>query len=437
MMRRATKLLARRPRRGMVLVQVAIALILLMTVLAVTVDLGFVLVDRRQAQATADAVALAAAADLYNNWYNDSPSGTDSLGTASSSALGVASANGFTNDGTTSKVTVNISPANYSGGPNAGKALPAGYTEVAVTYYQKRGFSSILGSGSIPVSARAVGRGVPAGSPASILLLSPTAPGALTITGNALSPGIRLNGAIDVNSNAANSMALTGNIALTTGGYNLVAAAPGYTKAGNITMTGTVLNNQTAASDPLSYLAAPNPSSLTTQSSSQDQIIGNKTVTLQPGVYIGGISMTGNITATLAPGIYYLEGGGFSTTGNITINGAGVMIYNAPSSASDSISFTGNTILNLSPMTTGSYAGLTIFQSRTSTVPVSIVGNQGSNLTGTIYAADAPVSITGNTNTQIGSQFIASTVNITGNTSFTIGGSGSPVANAREVGLVE
>ncbi len=437
MMRRLTKPLAGKPRRGMVLVQVAVALILVMTVLAVTVDLGFLLVERRHAQATADATALAAAADLYANWYKDSPSGTDSLGTASKSAFGVASANGYTNDGTTSKVVVNISPANYSGGPNAGKPLPAGYAEATVTWYQKRGFSSILGSGTIPVSARAVARGTPVGSSASILLLSPTAGGALTVTGNATSPGIKLNGAIDVDSNASNSMALTGNITISATDYNLVAAAPGYTKTGNITMTGTVLNNQASVSDPLSSLPAPNPSSLTTQSSSTLSIVGNQTVTLQPGVYVGGISMIGNITATLEPGIYYLQGGGFSTTGNINITGTGVMIYNAPTSASNTISFTGNTTLNLSPMTTGTYSGLTIFQSRTSTAPVSIVGNQGSNLTGTIYAADAAISLTGNTNTEIGSQFIASTLDITGNTSFTIGASGDHTAIVREVGLVE
>lgn len=434
MMRRSTKPLARRPRRGMVLVQLALALSLLMTVLAVTVDLGFLLVERRHAQATADAAALAAASDLYENWYHDSPSGTDSLGTANSSALGVASANGYTNDGTTNKVTVRISPADYLGGPNAGKALPAGYAEVTVTWYQKRGFSRVLGTGTLPVSARAVARGAAQNSPAAMLLLSPTADPALSITGNA---GITVNGAIDVNSTASNSMAITGNITLAAAGYNLAAGSPGYSKTGNITMTGTVLNNQAPTSNPLSYLPTPTTSGLTTQSTSTKELVGNGTVTLQPGVYIGGISITGNYAVTLNPGTYYLEGGGLSATGNVTLTGSGVMIYNAPSTSTDSISLTGNTVVNLSPMTTGPYAGLTIFQNPTSTVPVSIVGNSGSNITGTIYAADAPVSITGNTNTQVGSQYISSTLDITGNSSFKVGASGAPVAQARDFGLVE
>jgi len=143
-------------RRGMVTAQVVLSLSVLMAMLAVVADGGLLLVERRHAQATADAAALAAASDLYENWSKDNPNGTDSLGTANSSAMYVASANLYTNDGTTSTVTVNISPAKYSGGPNKGTTLPPGYVEATVTWYQQRFFSGIFGSGAIPVSARAV-----------------------------------------------------------------------------------------------------------------------------------------------------------------------------------------------------------------------------------------------------------------------------------------
>ena len=163
------------PPRGMVTAQVALSLSALMAMLAVVADGGLLLVERRHAQATADAAALAAASDLYVNWSNDNPSGTDSLGTANSSALGVASDN-YTNDGTTVywTVTVNISPAKYSGGPNAGTTLPPGYVEATVTWYQQRFFSGIFGSGAIPVSARAVARSVylvPGSSPSHVGLV--------------------------------------------------------------------------------------------------------------------------------------------------------------------------------------------------------------------------------------------------------------------------
>ena len=158
-------------RRGMVAAQVVLCLSVLMAMLAVVADGGLLLAERRHAQATADAAALAAASDLYENWSIDNPSGTDSLGTANSSALGVASANGYTNDGTTSTVTVNISPRKYSGGPNAGTTLPAGYAEATVTWYQQRFFGEIFGSGAIPVSARAVARGVQVPAPPDFRLV--------------------------------------------------------------------------------------------------------------------------------------------------------------------------------------------------------------------------------------------------------------------------
>jgi hypothetical protein len=167
------------------------------------------------------------------------------------------------------------------------------------------------------------------------------------------------------------------------------------------------------------------------------QLTGNGTVTLQPGVYVGGISITGNYAVTLSPGIYYMEGGGFSATGNVSVTGSGVMIYNAPNSSSDTINLTGNTVLNLSPMTSGTYAGITIFQARASTAAVSLTGNSGSKITGTIYAAGAAVDLTGNTNTQIGSQYITSSLDITGNSSFSVGAAGAPVAQVRNFGLVE
>lgn len=138
----------------MVAAQVVLCLSVLMAMLAVVADGGLLLAERRHAQATADATALAAASDLYVNWNTNH--GTDPSGTALASALGVASANGYTNDGTTSKVTVNISPAKYSGGPNAGTTLPPGYAEATVTWYQQSFFSGR----ATPVSARAVARGV-------------------------------------------------------------------------------------------------------------------------------------------------------------------------------------------------------------------------------------------------------------------------------------
>src|SRR5262249_21761606 len=138
-------------RRGTVVVVVALCLTGLLGVLAIAFDGGILQAERRHAQATADAAAMAAASVLYQKYpqYN----GVDSDGSAKNAALDIASANGHPNDGTNSIVRVTLPPAS---GPYQGLA---GYAEVLVTFNQPRSFSTIFGSGTIPVRARAVARG--------------------------------------------------------------------------------------------------------------------------------------------------------------------------------------------------------------------------------------------------------------------------------------
>ena len=141
---------AENTRRGMVTAQVALSMGILMGMLALLVDGGLVLVERRHAQATADAAALAAASDIY----------TGSASTASASAKSVASDNGYIS--TNSTVTVNIPPqsGNFTTA-KIGATTSARYVEVIVTLqHTHRGFAAaIFGSGTIPVSARAVAQG--------------------------------------------------------------------------------------------------------------------------------------------------------------------------------------------------------------------------------------------------------------------------------------
>src|SRR5262245_61439063 len=96
----------RQPRRGKIVALVAFGLMALLGVVAISFDGGGMMSEKRHAQAVADAAALAAAADLYTYYWTNS--GADPGGTAKASALQVASDNGYTNDGTTSIVTVNI-----------------------------------------------------------------------------------------------------------------------------------------------------------------------------------------------------------------------------------------------------------------------------------------------------------------------------------------
>ena len=146
----------KRGRRGAVAVFVAVCLSLLLAILALALDGGMLLSERRHAQAVADAAARAAAADLYLG---------KPVSTAQQSALRTAAANGYTDDGTTSIITPNATDANNK--PVHGIWIPpisgdyvgsSSYVEVVVQWNQQRTFSSIFGSGSIPIRARAVAK---------------------------------------------------------------------------------------------------------------------------------------------------------------------------------------------------------------------------------------------------------------------------------------
>src|SRR5262249_40963954 len=190
--------------------QVAVSLTALMGMLALLVDGGLLFAERRHGQATADSAAIAAASDLYLGNNNS---------TAQASALSVASSNGYTNDGSakTNTVTVNIPPQ------SGNFANKAGYAEVIVTWNQKRGFSGIFGSGTIPVSARTVapGRSVSGGSSMpGVLVLGPTGT-TLAVKGNGTVDVADPNGytgkggSIYVNSTSSNAIVTTGNAIVT------------------------------------------------------------------------------------------------------------------------------------------------------------------------------------------------------------------------------
>jgi hypothetical protein len=216
------------------------------------------------------------------------------------------------------------------------------------------------------------------------------------------------------------------------------------------TFTGTVVTGTPPTPDPLRYLpvpAVPPDGKMTTKSLGQ----GNKQYTLTPGRYTNlpqlnqGDQMIFQQASAGNGGIYYLDGGGFKSTGaNISMDpstSGGIMIYNNPSSnaTSEAVQITGNSLgnVNLSALTSGPYAGMLMWQNRSSTVPMSISGNGAFDLTGTFYVANASLGIQGNGNATIGSQYISRTLSLGGNGNITINYSDNGTARIREVMLVE
>ena len=386
-------------RRGTVAPLVAVSLVAMVGVVAIAVDGGLLLDNHRHVWAAADASALAAADDLFRNYATNH--GLDPSGTAKASALSTAAANGYNNDGVTSVVTVNIPP---SSGSFAGKA---GYAEVIVKFNQKRNFSSIFGSGDLPVTSRAVASGKP--GDIGILILNRHLQGALEIRGNV---NLQQNGQLYSNSdntvaNDAASQGATGSVyvgpgvTLTAGGINVFNSLQSDGTV-NYTNGGGVNTFTVPVTDPLVNIKEPTTAGLTNHGS-----VTVSSGTLQPGIY-NNITVTGG-NVTMAPGLYYINNGGSFNMQGGTLSGDGVMIVN--NTQNDKVFGWSNPAqgtINLTPptgssggtwptgTTSSTYQGISMWVPRSWNQEVHFQSDHNATISGTWYAHGAEYDIRAN-----------------------------------------
>ena len=388
-----------RRRRGSALALLAVSLVLIIGVMAVTIDGGLLMAERRHAQSVADATAYAASGSLYQNYAADK--GLDRTGAVKKKALAIAAGNGYANDGTTSTVTVNIPPLS---GPFTGTS---GYAEVLVSYSQPKLFSALWGAGTMSVTARTTARGIAIAPDIGLLLLDPSMSASLDARGNG---AVNIpNGSVVVNSSDSAAVRFRGNGTVTaletdiTGGIS-------DSKGG---LQGPLKTGVVTTPDPFASLPVPDPTSMPVQTATG--------TILNPGRYVGGINLSNSAAVTLNPGVYYLDGGGLSFNGSGSVTGTGVVFYNAPKTASDTVNLSPSGALTLTPPTTGTYRGIEIFQDRNSTVGMSMAGNGSMLVNGTIYAAKAEIDLAGNAAIDsYGSQIIVNNVRLVGNGTITI-----------------
>ena len=228
-------------------------------------------------------------------------------------------------------------------------SLAAGPHTIKATYSGDGNFVTSYGtSGTVTVGQ-------------SIIVLDPSAGGALSISGNA---SINLPGGVYVDSSSSTALSASTNAAIKA---TVIDVHGGVSKSGNASFSPVPTTGAAVAADPYASLASPSTSELTNYGS--ESISGNSSVTIKPGIY-SGISVSGNATLTMSAGTYIIEGGGFSVSGNASVSGTGVTIFNAGSKypttggTYGAISLSGNGSYNLTPPTSGTYAGIVIFQSR-------------------------------------------------------------------------
>jgi hypothetical protein len=323
-------------------------------------------------------------------------------------------------------VTVNIPPLS---GDHVGQA---GYVEVIILQFQQRGFSAIWGSDRLTVKARAVARGTWYPFNMGILVLDPTSSGSLNSNGGSF---VTTNAKVIVDSNSPSGATGVGGGVLTAPEFDL-SGTPGWSTSGGGSFVGTILSGQVPTPDPLAYLPQPDPSTMTVQATHQVKLENQGSLSLQPGVYQGGINVTGG-NLTLAPGLYYMDGGGFGFSGSGALSAPGVMIVNAPSKNSDTISITGTGAVNVSPMTSGIYQGISLWQSRLSTNTLTVSGGGSGAITGTFYAQHGIMKVSGSGGNSVGSQYISWNVVLAGNGNFTITWNPNSVAPVKFLQIVE
>jgi hypothetical protein len=214
--------------------------------------------------------------------------------------------------------------------------------------------------------------------------------GAISLQGGA---DVTFTGGVTANSTCSqNPMAidLGNNTTLTAdGGIDVVG---GYNGAG--TTSPAPNTGAQAFDDPLKDLpqwplpTACDPNHINTRNTSG-------TYTLTPGVYCGGISFSGTGTTTLAPGDYVIAGGELELSGSHLVTGPGVTFHitQHPTTGQWGSVDIGPSSVSLVAPTTGTYAGILIFQNRSDTNELVIRGTFTTGLDGMIYAATANLDI--------------------------------------------
>ena len=110
--------------------------------------------------------------------------------------------------------------------------------------------------------------------------------------------------------------------------------------------------------DPLASRTQPAVASCTYT----DQVISGGTVTLYPGVFCGGLYVTNSAVVTMTPGIYVISNGAFLVNNGASIQGTGVGVFLTGTNAV--FDFDSDTTIDLTAPTTGTMAGVLIWESR-------------------------------------------------------------------------
>jgi hypothetical protein len=362
---------------------------------------GLWYLTQQNLQAAADSAAISAA----TSYALDSKDPT-------SQANAVTASYGYVDATNGASVSVNLPPKSGS------HLATPGAVEVIVNQSQARLFSALWNSKTLVISARAVAAGN--GGSGCVLALDPTASGALSAQGSA-NIDLKNCSLYDDSSDAAG---------LSAGGSSAVSALSagvvgGVSGRANFTTTQGLVTGHSVVQDPYATTNFPSFSGC-----DHTHFNAKSVVTIDPGVYCGGMTVRAGAIVTLNPGIYYFDGGSLTMNGGATLNGSGVTLVFTSSTGAGfgGAQINGGATVNLTAPTSGATAGIVLFGDRNMPVGTSfnLTGGGSQVLEGAIYLPEAAVTYAGGASTSTNcTQLIGDTIAFTGNASLTIDCRGS------------
>lgn len=267
-----------------------------------------------------------------------------------------------------------------------------------------------------------------------MLALNGAASGAVSTQGSAQ---VVLQGcSLYDNSSSGSALSVGGASTLSTAFVGVVGGVSG---SSGVTSTNGTRTGVPPATDPYAGVSPPPFSGC-----DQNNFNASSTVTINPGVYCGGISLNAGANLTLNPGVYYLDRGSLSVVGGSTISGAGVTLVFTSSTggAWASAKVASNANVDLIAPTAGPTAGIVIFGDRHMPAGTSFKFNGGATQSfgGAIYAPQGAIDFIGGSSTGAGcTQLIGDTVSFAGNSNLQVncGASGTKAIGPVTATLVE
>lgn len=379
-------------------------MVVLLSFLGLALDGGQLYYRQRKLQAVADAAALAGAIEVSNC---GSVRNCSVMQKAAQSALienGLTGSTLLTQCATSSStgltLIVNNAPCAMGSTTRDPMYGNTDYVEAVISTYQPTSFVKLLGINSVKVAARAeAGIG---SSTTCVYITTPSANDALELNGR-----VTLSSAcgVTVSSSGADALVVNSGSTLTA---SFVDVQGGVENQGTISPA--PITNAAAVSDPLSWVPTPSTASCLKTNYSNS---GSAATALNPGTYCGSTNLNSTGTTTFNPGVYVFTG---SLNVNGPVSGTGVTFY----FSSGTILINGSYSVELVAPTTGTYAGILIYQASADTSEAIINGSTSNSFQGALYLPGAELLINGGSNTAAYTIIDANKLLLNGSLTFTI-----------------